>query len=99
MKFVLVINAIVFIVGVLFFGGGIVLIGVSTQLPSGDYFLIGPFSVAAGTILFIRGCINKLAKRQHRREQVSTCNSGRCNPIYLVISLITCESVSGRGNL
>ena len=69
--------------GIIFFVGGIVLIGVSTNLPSGDYFLIGPFCIAAGTILFIRGCINKLAKRQHRREQVSAaaCYLGRSTKI------------------
>ena len=57
--------------GVLLLVGGIVLIAVSSHLPSGDYFLIGPFCVAAGVILLIRGCINKLAKRQQRREEVS----------------------------
>lgn len=57
--------------GVLLLVGGIVLIAVSSRLPSGDYFLIGPFCVAAGVILLIRGCINKLAKRQQRREEVS----------------------------
>ena len=57
--------------GVLLLVGGIVLIAVSSHLPSGDYFLIVPFCVAAGVILLIRGCINKLAKRQQRREEVS----------------------------
>lgn len=63
-------NFVSYIVGAVLFIGGVTLIAVASKLPSGDYFLIGPFCVAAGVIFLIRGCINKLAQRQQRREEV-----------------------------
>jgi len=61
----------VYLVGAVLSLTGIALIALTGQLPSGDYFLIGPFCIAIGAILFIRGCVTKMAKRQQLREQVS----------------------------
>lgn len=40
-------------------------------IPQGDYFLIGPFALAAGAIIIVRGIIHVLAEKQRQVEEVA----------------------------
>ncbi|XP_067930001.1 uncharacterized protein [Watersipora subatra] len=58
-----------FTLGGLLFLSGIALTAVAVREEGGSYTLVGPFFIAAGCILCIKGCVNKISKRQLRREQ------------------------------
>jgi len=59
--------------GTLCLVGGIILVILSTVgfIPQGDYFLIGPFALAAGAIIIVRGIIHVLAEKQRQVEEVA----------------------------
>lgn len=76
-------SAFSFTLGIALLITGVCLIGATSKVESNHAYLVGPFCLAAGCILIIRGCINEIAKRQQRRADNNVCHPLFHSSIYI----------------